>query len=170
MVVAQSCRLFATPRTAACHAPLSMGFSRQEHPPLRWGEARLKGGRGLAPLEEAPVLGQWEPAPARAQPSGGWVRRGARARWDRVSSGSAPRPVSLLLRSCSRLRLRAGEGCAHHRGAGSRRAQPLACPALLRARVCGNTPGPAPQTCRSPPAPQRSAFQTHCFLTPLFTS
>ena len=163
-----------TPRTAACHAPLSMGFSRQENPPLRWSEARLRGRRGLASLEEAPVLGQWEPAPARAQPSGGWARRGARAHWGRLSSGSAPRPASLLLRSCSRLRLRAGEGCAHHRGAGSRRAQPPACPALLRAWVFGNTPasgrGPAPQTCRSPPAPQRSAFQTHCFLTPLFTS
>ena len=28
--VAQSCRLFATPWTVACHAPPSMGFSRQE--------------------------------------------------------------------------------------------------------------------------------------------
>ena len=30
-LVAQSCPTFATPWTAACQAPLSMGFSRQEY-------------------------------------------------------------------------------------------------------------------------------------------
>ena len=31
MLVIQSCPLFVTPRTVACQAPLSMGFSRQEY-------------------------------------------------------------------------------------------------------------------------------------------
>ena len=30
-LVAKSCPTPATPRTVACHAPLSMGFSRQEY-------------------------------------------------------------------------------------------------------------------------------------------
>ena len=83
--------------------------------------------------------------------------------------------VSLLLKSCSGLRLRACEGCAQHRDAGSCRAQPPAFPGPLQSWVCGNTQASS-RGLASPDVPEPPTTTTlplpgsHCFVTPLFTS
>ena len=119
--------------------------------------------------------GQSEPVPASARPSGGWVRRGTAPPGTVWAQTQLHCSVSLLLKSCPGLRLRAREGCAHHRDAGSCRAQPPASPGLLQSWVCGNiqasSRGLASPDVPEPPTPATLPLpDSHCFVTPLFTS
>ena len=119
--------------------------------------------------------GQSEPVPACARPSGGWVRRGTAPPATVWAQAQLHCSVSLLLKCCPGLRLRAREGCAHHRDAGSCRAQPPASPGLLQSWVCGNiqasSRGLASPDVPEPPTPATLPLpDSHCFVTPLFTS